>query len=366
MKVVLITNNPAPYRIPIFNIIASTPGIDFQVLYCSEREPDRFWSLPELNHDHRYLDGHAFSFHGRYIHWNKAVSKILKEISPDVVITCGFNPTMLLAWFFCLRHKVQHIAMSDGTRLSESELSFIHRYIRKIVYRTTSVFIGASKQTLSMYNDYGAAPERLFQSHLCVDNASFVSLEFEQRTYDLMFSGQFIDRKMPFFFCEVVRMLAEKRKKLSVLILGSGPEEGKMRSYFSELPGLKVHFAGYARQDELPRYYGAAKVLLFPTKSDPWGVVANEACASGVPVVTCENAGVAGELVKDGYDGFVLPLDERQWVSVINRILNAPDEWQRLSNNALKEVKKYSFSAAASGILKACEYSLAERSRGVY
>jgi glycosyltransferase involved in cell wall biosynthesis len=358
MKVVLITNNPAPYRVPVFNILASTPGIEFMALYCSEREPDRFWSLPELKHNHRYLEGYAFSFHGRYIHMNKGIGVILKENAPDVVITCGFNPTMLLAWLFCLRNKVHHITMSDGTSLSESGLSFIHRYIRRIVYNTTAAFVGASNQTLSMYTDYGVAPEKLFQSHLCVDNASFVSQRFEQRTYDVMFSGQFIKRKMPLFFCAVVKMLAEKRKKLSVLILGSGPEEEKMRRYLAESPGLQVNFAGYVSQDELPKYYGSAKILLFPTNNDPWGIVANEACASGTPVVTCENAGVAGELVRDGYDGLVLPLDVRTWIVEIEKILNSPDLWLDLSKNALKEVEIYNFDAAANGILKACDFSL--------
>jgi len=360
MKVILITNNPAPYRVPVFNILASMPGLDFQVLYCSEREPDRRWSLPELEHKHRYLDSYAgvFSLRGKFIHWNKGVNKLLKKKMPDVVITCGFSPTMLLGWLFCQRNNVRHISMSDGTRLSESDLSFVHRYVRKVVFRTTSAFIGASKQTLSMYSDYDIPADTFFQSHLCVDNASFVSPKLEKRTYDIMFSGRFIDSKMPLFFCEIVNRLLKGRKQLSVLILGSGPGEEKMRSYLSNSPGLLVNFAGYVAQSDLPKYYGDTKLLLFPTRSDAWGVVANEACASGVPVITCKNAGVAGELVVDGVNGFVLPLDEQKWVSAIDKLLDAPEDWLEMSTNALEEVEKYNFDAAANGISEACRLSL--------
>ena len=133
----------------------------------------------------------------------------------------------------------------------------------------------------------------------------------------------------------------------------------KMRQCIADTPWLQVWFAGYVSQEQLPKYYGDSKTFLFPTQNDPWGIVANEACASGTPVVTCENAGVAGELVKDGYDGYVLPLDVQSWVCVINELLDNPDDWQRLSNNALLEVEKYNFNAAANGILKACKYSIA-------
>jgi putative transposase len=53
---------------------------------------------------------------------------------------------------------------------------------------------------------------------------------------------------------------------------------------------------GYFSQNELPYYYALTRVFLFPTLLDPWGVVANEACAAGVPVITCSNAGAAGDL----------------------------------------------------------------------
>ena len=58
-------------------------------------------------------------------------------------------------------------------------------------------------------------------------------------------------------------------------------------------------FHGFAAQRELPDLYRSAKVFLFPTLADVWGVVANEACAAGLPVIVSPHAGVAGELVRD-------------------------------------------------------------------
>ncbi len=113
---------------------------------------------------------------------------------------------------------------------------------------------------------------------------------------------------MPFFFAEVAKHLKLKLPGLRVLLLGDGPER---EALLADLRAAEIdfHYAGYVSQAALPTYYAAAKILLFPTKLDPWGLVANEACAVGVPVITCANAGVAGDLILHGYNGYILELD---------------------------------------------------------
>lgn len=358
MRIALVTNNPAPYRVPVFNAVARQVNIDLKVFYCARREPDREWNLLYIEHEHAYLRGRVLKWRGRYIHWNVGMGKALKKFSPNVVITCGFNPTMLSAWLYSLQNNVAHVVMSDGTERSEKSLGALHRLLRFIVYKNSKAFLGASQQTLDMLNAQGAESTELFQTHLCVDNGRFFSPKFGERAYDVMFSGRFLPAKMPLFFTDIVRKLAEERGSISAVILGSGPEEGQMRSRLKEVPSLNVDFAGYVTQENLPKYYASAKVFLFPTQSDTWGIVANEACAAGTPVITCENAGVANELVHHRRNGLVLPLDEEKWAEEINSILDNSEYWAELSKNAKKDVSLYNFDAAAKGILDACNYAV--------
>jgi glycosyltransferase involved in cell wall biosynthesis len=46
----------------------------------------------------------------------------------------------------------------------------------------------------------------------------------------------------------------------------------------------------------MPGVYRSADVLVFPTLEDPWGLVANEAMISGLPVLCSKYAGCAPEL----------------------------------------------------------------------
>jgi glycosyltransferase involved in cell wall biosynthesis len=123
--------------------------------------------------------------------------------------------------------------------------------------------------------------------------------------------------------------------------------------------GIQYEYPGFIQPHNLPAYYQKAKVFLFPTLQDPWGIVANEACAAGLPVITCENAGVAGDLIIDEKNGFVLPLDVDIWAEKACALLKDDSLYQQLSQNAISSVEAFNPRAASKGVLDAIHFSLA-------
>jgi glycosyltransferase involved in cell wall biosynthesis len=87
--------------------------------------------------------------------------------------------------------------------------------------------------------------------------------------------------------------------------------------------------------------------------------VANEAMASGTPIITTPFAGVINDLVIDGETGVILPVEVEAWRDAIVSLLNHPIEWEKLSQKATTHVQAYNFTAAAQGILNACTYAYA-------
>ena len=67
-----------------------------------------------------------------------------------------------------------------------------------------------------------------------------------------------------------------------------------------------VHFMGAVSQDDLPFYYGAAQVVVVPSRYESFGLVALEAMACGVPVIASDVGGLSS-LVRDGRTGFLVP-----------------------------------------------------------
>lgn len=359
-ETVLLTNIPAPYREMVHELVSKKLNGHYTVLYCDQKEPNRDWSFTFGNYKYLFLKRRMLTYKSRFIHFNPDVWKILNSLNPDVVITAGsFNPTMLIAFFWSKIKGRKHIPMTDGWLKSENTLSLIHRLVRKVVYHFSDAFIGASKHSLELYKSYGCLEKAIFQSHLCANNEYFSQFITTAKKYDLMFSGQFIERKMPLFFAEVAKCIKDQRGQCSVLILGSG----ELKSQFLEtlnIYGIHVHYAGYVSQEDLPQYYASAKIFLFPTLQDPWGVVANEAMAAGTPVITCENAGVAGDLVLDQQNGFVLPLDATIWARKVMLLLEDPLFLDQLSQQSIKDVQNFSYQNAAKGILDAINYTSKE------
>jgi glycosyltransferase involved in cell wall biosynthesis len=75
----------------------------------------------------------------------------------------------------------------------------------------------------------------------------------------------------------------------------------------------------------------------------------------GLPVVTTEWTAAAGELVRHGENGYVLPLDVDVWAEHLERLLEDETLWHKLSARATHDVKRFDFGTAAEGIIDVIE-----------
>ena len=364
LKIAVVANTPPPYRVPMYNRIAHIPGVALHVIFCSRREPNRFWDLPPFEFEHTFLPEHFIAAGDRYIHHNPEVFSALRRVEADVIVTDGFNPTHLYGFMYAWMRGIPHIPMTDGTEVSERALSAVHRMVRRFVFPRSAAFLSASLGGKRLYMSYGIDPERCFLSPLCVNNAAFhPPAVLPPPQYDFIFCSRFEPGKSPLFALEVARETARRlNRKLRMLWVGSGSMENALREAAAQCQDtVESSFHGFATQGDLPGLYQSASIFLFPTLADVWGVVANEACAAGLPVLVSPHAGVVDELVCDGQNGFVRPLEVDQWSECAVRLLQDQALWKSFSRRSLELVGNYTFDHAAAGVVDACYLA---RSRG--
>jgi glycosyltransferase involved in cell wall biosynthesis len=260
-----------------------------------------------------------------------------------------------MLWAFL--HRKKRLVNTDAWEKIEAAYSPIHKLIRKVIYPTVHGAIPVSEKGRLMFRHYGVKENRIFISHYAIDNDRYRLMTSSDKSFDLIFSGQMIDRKMPFFFSEVVSEVKKAIPALRVLILGSGPLKDAFMQSLSELQ-VDYEYPGFIQPQELPRYYSSAKILLFPTQSDSWGVVANDAMASGTLVMTCDNAGCANELVQHNINGWVLPLDVQAWVRQIEMALKDYQVYSALRQQALLDIEKYHPKKSADMLKAAISFVL--------
>ena len=367
IRVAMVTNIPTPYRIPVYERVAMEGDIDLQVIFFSGREPDREWDLGDGSFRKTFLKEYFFKTRGRFIHLNPDVWSTLRSFAPDVVITTGFNPTHLLAYAYARIHGVKHVAMTDGTYLSEVVLSRWHRLVRRHVYSHSDAFIGASDGSFELYHAYEVDPVRMYKSHLCANNGLFAVVQGLKKQFDFIFCARFVQIKNPMFALEVASKVAKRLgRRVSIVFVGSGELEQEMRAAAQAVQGeVDSFFPGFASQNDLPHWYGEASVFLFPTLWEPWGVVANEACAAGIPVLVSPTAGSAHELIRHGENGYVLPLNVEKWVAAATGLLTDQELYLRMSARSREIVQGYTYDNAARGIAEACRTAVGKETSTV-
>jgi len=359
-KIVIIASKVTPYRVPVFQKMSRMRDIDLHVLFCSEREPNRLWELPALDFSHAFLRERYYSIAGRYIHVNPDVISHLKKFSPDVVVTTGFQPTQLCAFGYARLKGWSHVPMTDGTADSERGLSAAHRFIRRFVYARSNAFVSASGGGERLYANYGISPEHRFRSCLCIDNEAFTPpAQAEEKRFDFLFSGRIEEVKNPLFALDIAKETAKRLgRKTSILFVGSGSEEASVREAAAQASDLvTTSFNGFAAQHELPALYRSCRMFLFPTRWDPWGVVLNEACAAGLPILCSPHSGAAGELIRHQENGFISDLDIEQWTAHATALLADPVLMQRFAHRSLALAAEYTYDQAAEGLAEACRHS---------
>lgn len=367
-SVVIVTNIPAPYRNPVYQRLAEKLGYDnLHVVFCAHREGNREWVIEQQGFAHTFLKEHSMAWHGRTIHSNPEVIGVLHRLRPDVVVTSGFNPTHLYAFAYAVMKGKIHIPMTDGTLVSERHLSLLHRTVRRMVYKFSKAFVGASHGSARLYEDYNIQPELFFQSHLCANNDAFIPYLSQERQFDFMFCGRFASEKNPIFALNVAAGVARALgRKVSMLLVGSGTLLEEARAYAATLAAdVDTSFVGFAQQAELPQLYSSARIFLFPSSWDPWGVVANEACAAGQAVLVTPLAGTADELIVDGKNGYVLPLSLPLWIERAANLLRDEYLLRQFSASSRLRVKNYTYDEAARGLAEAIHVAIGYASPGM-
>ena len=91
MKLALLTEIPAPFRIPLWNALADR--VELRVILLSERDPRRAYDLhrEEWRFDSRVLPGRSLLVRGRWLVLNRRVRAELRQFRPDALLVGGWN-----------------------------------------------------------------------------------------------------------------------------------------------------------------------------------------------------------------------------------------------------------------------------------
>lgn len=330
-RVVLLTEIPAPYRIPLFNALAER--VDLEVVFLAERNPERPYRLheQELHFRWRFLRGRDVTVFGRWLVLNRGVLRALR--GADVVVAGGWNqPAFWAAVAHAHLHRKPVVAWVEST-LSDRRPRRTNT-LKRLLAGAYDAFVVPGAAALEYVRTL-APSTRIELAPNAVDTALFASRVNDR---DALRAERGIDGCC---FLYVGRLARDKGVDLllraadgidaELVLAGTGPEESTLRL----LAPPRTRFLGHLDRDELPAWYAAADVLVLPSRSEPWGMPLNEAAAAGLPLVATDAVGAAADLVDAGENGFVVPAgDVAALHDVLQRLAADADLRRRLGRRS--------------------------------
>jgi D-inositol-3-phosphate glycosyltransferase len=206
---------------------------------------------------------------------------------------------------------------------------------------------------LSIFQPGGAQAKREARSQLGIASDAIL----------LLFVGRVQPLKGPDVALKAAGKLIEAnpelRRTLRVVLVGgpSGRHQRADPDGMCELAaqlGISdlVRFEPPCPQAELAQWYRAATVVLAPSHSESFGLVALEAQACGTPVVAARVGGLR-TVVSDGHSGVLVDgHDPADWAAVIKRLIKAPRHLQALSAGARRHASVFGWSATVDRLAK--------------
>ena len=369
-RVGIITELIAPYRLPVFNKLAANASVEPHIIFLSETDP----SLREW---HIYRDEIRFRYNvlpnwrrwiGSYsllVNWG--LSDLLDRTSPELLICGGYN--YLASWeaaHWCRQRGVPLVLWSESTAFDQRREYPVVEFLKRKFLQQCQAFVVPGRSAFKYLESLGVRKEAIVTAPNAIDNEFFAQSALMARANATHYRSRYGLPERFFLYCGRLTQLKgvfdlldayaslppDIRSQVSLVFAGSGDAKPALQQRAERIYPGRVHFPGFVHREDLPAYYALADMLMFPTHSDTWGLVVNEAMACGLPVVSSSVAGCAADLVVSGQTGLLVDAGSvDQLASAMKLLSRNPEMGNRFAANSLRKIENYSPQRCAEGLL---------------
>lgn len=350
MKVLFLTTIPSPYRVSFFNELGKL--VDLTVLFekGSSDERDKTWKAYSFDSFTGYImKGKPVTVRTAFC---PGVLRYLRHKWDRIIVSDLSTPTGMLAIQYLKMNRIPYWIEGDGGFAKSGK--GIKEKIKKHFVKGARGYFSTSKEHDKYYIQYGADINRIFRYPFTSIVASDIinhpqSIEEQSAVREelsitekkvILTVGRFIQLKG---FDIVLNASKSFSDEYGFYFVGGEPTE----EYIELAKGANnIHFIGFKQKEELKKYYLAADLFVFPTRGDVWGLVINEAMSCGLPVITTNKCIAGLELVENGENGYIIPVDSPEaMIEKINKCFDS--DISRLGNNSLKIISNYTIEEMA-------------------
>lgn len=306
------------------------------------------------------------SWQARYAVIPKCLTTI-KEITPDILIIAGYGEAWgisLIIWAILTR--TRFILLSESKHDDRKRLFLVEK-IKKWLLKNASACLVGGLSHKRYLESLGVNADAIWMGYDVVENDIFsvahrnASRDPNIRPFFLTVS-QLVPKKN---LSTLIHSYADYKKMAKdsawdLVICGEGPLRHTLTADINHF-GLQnhVHLKGFLQLFELLPLYTSASCFIHASSQEQWGLVVNEAMASGLPVLVSRTCGCYPELVREGINGFGFdPTDRSELADLMFQMSSGRLELMEMGEQSLNIIKGFTPEISAENLLRAINYSL--------
>lgn len=389
MKAVILFHNIGGYhaaRIRAAQLICQKKGWQLAAIQETESAQEHPWG--DLDKEitfplHTLLASQeSLSVNDRAPESTLAASRLpvcLQRIKPDMLIIPGWGYPISRAALQWAKEKNLPTVLLSESKWDDSPRSWWKEKLKSWLYTRhfKSALVGGK-----LHRDYlvqlGFPKKGIFLGYDIVDNDHFSCQAQQAKQFPqasraahpqipkkpfFISVTRFIPRKNVLRMIEAFvryRQMTASEASWDLVICGSGEEEPNIREKIAQhqLEDF-IHLPGFKTYQDIPSWFGLANAFIHPALSEQWGLVVNEALASGLPALVSNRCGCFPELIQEGRNGFGFDPENIEALALLMlKVSQGEVDLTQMSQSAIEHIQQFSPNAFGHGFAQAVEYAL--------
>lgn len=311
--------------------------------------------------------------------------KKLKQHSIGVAILPSYSPLANLLCFLSAKVRgCKTILMLDSWSATEQAGS-MGKLVKKNLINRFDAAVVAGTPHKQYVEEYGMPSNVVFTGYDVIDNAHFAKLAAQANHGDehAAFLAQLPSR----FFLSLGRFMKKKNlesiveafiqlnqssvDKISLVFVGEGESEAELKAAakksgiptrnFSEKATNnndqpEIIFFPFQQYDKTPLFFAKCEAFIIASYMEEWGLVVNEAMASGSPVISSKQVGSSFDLVREDVNGFLFdPLSSKDLAVQMQRFVDDPGLSKRMGAKSSELIGEWNINRFADAVQAAID-----------
>jgi len=366
-KVIILTEIISPYRIPLFNMLASKIK-NLEIVFFRNSNFQRQWTIEHEKLKFKYLVLKGFTIKTKYgspLYVSFGLLKKLFIHRPNIIIAGGYNNTSFL--YSLIYSKITKTKFLIWFESTESDYRINSRVIQAIKKRLISFsdgFIVPGQASLNYIMQLGLGNKPIYIARNSINTKLFkINKKYKKgKNHSFLCVSRIEKHKGIKELVLAFEKILKDGFQAELKIIGVGSNLNEIKELISTRKIPNVYLLGHKSQEELVEFYSKSHVFVMPSFSDPWGLVVNEAQACSLPVICSNKAGCAIDLIDDNLNGLLFdPYGDLELYNTIKKFLTLPSiKKEEMAKLSYEKSIKYSPEITTNGFIEAIKGQCAE------